>query len=48
MKGYSPTFNVEHKSEMASKENSTFIELGTKTIKHVESCKCIDCIRKNT
>lgn len=48
MKGYSPTFNTNSNSEIASKIQSTFLELGVRKIKHKESCKCEECNNKNT
>lgn len=46
MQGYSPSFNVNHKSELASKIQTTFIELGAKKSEHPDKCKCNDCINK--
>lgn len=48
MKGYSPTFNINPKSEIASKVQSAFFELGVKNIKHKENCTCEECNNKNT
>lgn len=46
MKGYSPTFSVNHKSELASKIQQSFIELGVKNTEHEDNCKCDKCIKK--
>lgn len=48
MQGYSPIFSDKPKAEVASKIQSTFIELGVKNIEHKKECKCDDCNNKNT
>lgn len=46
MKGYSPTFEVNPNTEVASKKQHTFIELGIKKPVHENDCKCDICINK--
>lgn len=50
MQGYSPTFNNQTKAEIASKNQSSFIELGVNIPSHKTfDCKCEKCNKiKNT